>query len=188
MKIRTFPAMALWALITCPLAAQTEVEAPAAPPAESTAPAQEIQAKQTELARLGEEISTIEKQAQQNETVQQTMEQFRDTVAQAIVQEAPELEPQIKRQSELVDELTAEGAEETELAKREQKLAEYKELRQKIEPIERQVQNAEAVQQARDTYYGTLIAAMRKINPRADELIEQHKQLTNELKQLQQRS
>jgi hypothetical protein len=29
---------------------------------------------------------------------------------------------------------------------------------------------------------------MRKIDPRAEELIQQHQQLTNEIKQLQQRS
>lgn len=190
-------------LLPAPLFAQADSEKtgpeppPAAPaPSPEAAPAEatrELAAKQAELSAVTEQITQLQLQAETNENVKSAKDGYRNTLRDEMVKVAPDLEADIERQAALVEELTAPAApsegEATAAAqepaeKRQAKLDEYRTLREKLAPVEADVQDVPAVQEARKTYYDTLIAEMQRIEPRTPELLAKHRELLTIVREL----
>ncbi|MGH8018984.1 MAG: hypothetical protein ACREIA_11950 [Opitutaceae bacterium] len=148
-------------------------------PAE-TEPAGEMQQKQQEYTRIQTEISTVQQQAQTSEAVQTTMKEFRETVSGEMIRQAPEMRADVERQTKLVEELTTDEQDD---AARKEKLAEFQALRGRLVPIERRVQEAEKVVQAREAYTSALMAEMQKIDPEIQNKLQRHSELSAELQQ-----
>lgn len=147
-------------------------------------PQDEMQQKQQELMRLSQEINVIERKAKATELVQAKIADLQETMADEIVRQAPALEEPVARQSELLEELTTPGAGDMDAAERQEKVAEYQQIRQQIEPVEQQVQQVEAVVAARDAYYDALTSEMRKIEPQTDDLLNRYREISNEIEQM----
>jgi hypothetical protein len=145
---------------------------------------------------LNEEIAVIEAKAKRTEAVKETMDAFRNVVTEEMIRSAPDLETKIRRQNELVEEITAdvvavpkkEDESKDKDSAKEEKLVELRELRYELEPVESRVQELESVQLARETYYTTLVVEMQNIDPRTQSLIEKHRQITREIAEMEQNS
>lgn len=187
--------------LPCGLFAQADAPAPAAPatnPAPMAAPAeasQALESKKQELTEVSQQIDQLQAQAEAREAVRASKDQYREAVRTEMVRVAPDKEKEINRQAELVVELTttpapaaATAAEtapaDTAAQEREAKLAEYRQLRQQLLPVEQQVQEAEPVQTTRRAYFDTLIAEMERIDPKAPELLAKHRELTSLVREL----
>lgn len=188
-------------LLPAPLAAQAGPQdpgpeaPPAAPaPAPEAAPEEatrELAAKQAELSAITEQITQLQLQAETNESVKSAKDGYRTTLRDEMVKAAPDLESDIERQAALVEELTTPAAPEESaegaaapVEERQAKLDEYRVLRDKLAPVEQDVQAVPAVQEARKTYYDTLIAEMQRIEPRTPELLAKHRELITIVREL----
>jgi hypothetical protein len=159
-------------------------------------PSSELEFQKQERDRLNEEIAVIEAKAKRTEAVKETMDAFRNVVTEEMIRSAPDLETKIRRQNELVEEITAdvvavpkkEDESKDKDSAKEEKLVELRELRYELEPVESRVQELESVQLARETYYTTLVVEMQNIDPRKQSLIEKHRQITREIAEMEQNS
>ena len=63
-------------------------------------------------------------------------------------------------------------------------LTEYRTLHTRLAPVEEGVRDVPAVQEARKAYYDKLVAEMRRIEPRTDELLARHRELVAVVREL----
>jgi hypothetical protein len=164
--------------------------APAAPSGSTSQDVvQELHAKQQELQTVAQEIDSIQARAESADGVKASRRGYRDALTKEMIQAAPDMEQSINRRAALVDELIERSAK-TEEAKdasaddQRAKLTELQELGKQLQPVETRAQQAESVQTARKTYYDTLIAEMQRIEPKTQDLLTKHQQLSGTVREL----
>jgi len=143
--------------------------------------ARTLETKQQELDKLSQRVGAIDQQAKATGFVKAKLERFRDAVTKAILSEAPEMKDAVRRQDVLVEELTQGGLSERI---RERKMAEYRELRAQIGPVEQSVNGDESVKEARQIYVDAIDSEREKINSNAEELFARQRKLAAEVKEL----
>lgn len=144
-------------------------------------PARTLETKQQELNELSQQVGAIDQQAKATGFVKAKLERFRDAVTAAMLREAPEMKDAIKRQDVLVEDLTKGTLSERARA---EKMAEYRELRAQIGPVEQKVNDDEAVVDARQTYVDAVDSEREKINSDAPALFARQRELAAEVKAL----
>lgn len=142
---------------------------------------QELIQVQQQLQEVESRIQEIEKKAMQKEKLQQAQSEYFNELREAAIAINPDVENKFERQDELIDEL--EDSPELKMPAENrspdinQKIGEFQQLRNEINPVVQQVAQQPEMQQRQAEFEETVIEEMKAVDPQTDELLAQRVEL-----------
>lgn len=147
--------------------------------------AQEVEELKNEFISIKTQLEQAQAKALEQEKVQKAIASVDEALESAMLDEAPEKKETIEDYFELRSEF-AEMEAKGEQPTSQQKIEEFQQMHQELEPIMKEVSDSEEVAQARNESRETVIAAMTDINPNTLQLLERQQQLMQRFQSLRQ--
>lgn len=157
-------------------------ETPDRDPAELQAELEELRG---EVEEISERLNDIHQEALLEEDARKALVEYETTFNGAIGDSAPGLEEQVEAHADVLKEIEQVG-EAGDEDKLKALLEEYNEVKQQLAPVESQLFNNEDLLEARTEYQEDLIAAMKVVDPKVEEIIDERMALAQEFMSLQQ--
>lgn len=160
-----------------------------APGGEAAEVQQEMQQVAMELQSLSQRIQSVQQQAREDEAVEQALLDYGRTLRDEMIEIAPDKEEQIRRKTELLEEIVTTDTSSLDTQDQEgfgEVLQEHQQLRQELNEVEVQAAQVETVQEKEQTARNIHIAKMEELEPELMNLVQQANQLNSRLQQLQQ--
>lgn len=159
----------------------------------ATVPTPKQSGTQAKIAELEEEfrsisskLSEIEMQAMGNDSVADARDTFNDMVEEEVIRSNPDLEDAVEERSKYAEyiQTVQSGGDLPEGVDLNEVYSKYNSLHQKVMPVEQQVMQKQALQEAYQDYQQKLVSQMRSIDDEVMDYIERQQEIRNEYQQL----
>lgn len=159
----------------------------------ATVPAPKQSGTQAKIAELEEEfrsisskLSEIEMQAMGNDSVADAQDTFNGMVEEEVIRSNPDLEDAVEERSKYAEyiQTVQSGGDLPEGVDLNEVYSKYNSLHQKVMPVEQQVMQKQALQEAYQDYQQKLVSQMRSIDDDVTDYIERQREIRNEYQQL----
>ncbi len=143
-------------------------------------PAQTQDELYQEYMELNQSLQQIQQQALSDKDIRAMNEKFSNKVETAMLKENPELEPEIIKRNELIEQFEKES-ENASPEKLEEIKSEYDNVAQKLQPVQEEIMQKEEFQAEVQKIEGAVIDKMEEINPETPKMLERMNELVAQL-------